>query len=86
MPLIPEEKGVENEYRRIAAAVVFIIGVVSLTWFVFHLIHCWANEIPYDFLSLVSVTRLVIGVIGIALGTAMHKFIDWNYDRPALRR
>jgi uncharacterized membrane protein (DUF485 family) len=84
MSLFSEEKDAEKEYQRLAALAIVLVGVTSLVWFVFHLIYCALVGCAFDFLSPLSIGRLVVAAVGITLGVAMHKFIDWG--RISFRR
>jgi len=85
MSLVPEKKSTENGFKKIAAVIVFVIGCICLTWFLFHIIYAGVMGVEYDFMSANSLGRLVLGFIMVTMGYAMFKFIDWEYNRPRPR-
>ena len=86
MSLVPEKKSIENEYRKFAAIILFVLGCVLLTWFFFHLIYCAIYGIAFDFVTILSLGRLILGFLFTIIGFVMYKFIDWEYNKPAPRK
>ena len=82
MSLIPKKKSIENEYRKIMALILFLLGATTLLWFLFHWMYIGLTNVEDDIYSTFSLLRIVIGVGLITLGYAMYKFIDIHYDRP----
>lgn len=82
MSLLPEKKKIENEYQRIVSLIIIILGVICIVWFVFHLIVVAMEGGEFNFFSVPSMVRILLGLILIATGYVMYKFIDWGYDRP----
>lgn len=82
MSLLSEKKKIENEYQRMASLIIILLGVIFILWFIFHLIIVFLEGNKYDFFSIVSMARILLGIILIAIGYAMYKFIDWEYDNP----
>ena len=78
MSLIPEKKSAENGFKKLASIVVFVLGCICLCWFLFHIIYCGVMGVDYDFMSIESTGRLVLGFLMVTAGYAMDKFIDWE--------
>ena len=82
LSLIPKKKSIENEYRKIMALIIFLIGLTTLLWFLFHWMYVGLTGVDFDFYSTLSLVRIPLGIGLITFGYAMYKFIDIHYDRP----
>lgn len=85
MSLIPKKKSLENEYRKIMALIIFLLGAITLLWFLFHWMYIALTGEEFDMYSVLSLLRLIVGVGLMTLGYAMYKFIDMYYDRPFMK-
>lgn len=83
-PLVPEKKNIENQYQRIAAILIFVLGCIAIVWYLLQVIYCVIMGLEYNFASIESLGRLVIGFVFLMTGWAMFKQIDWEYNTPKL--
>lgn len=82
MSLIPKKKSIENEYRKVMALILFILGAITVLWFLFHWMYIGLTNVEFDIYSTISLLRIVIGIGLMTLGYLLYKFIDIYYDRP----
>lgn len=82
MSLISEKKSVEQKYQKIASMIILVIGIIFLLWFVFHLLVASLIGSDYNFLSVISMIRILLGLIFAGSGYAMYKFVDFDYETP----
>ena len=85
MSLIPKKKSIENDYRKVMAIILFLLGVITLLWFLFHWMYIGLTEVEFDMYSSMSLMRIIVGIGLMTFGYAMYKFIDTYYDRPFVK-
>jgi membrane protein required for beta-lactamase induction len=73
-----EKKSTEEKFQKIVAIIILILGIISLLWFGFHLLIAYLDNLDYDFLSITSMSRILIGLFFIGTGYVMYKFVDFG--------